>query len=149
MHIELFNHAGQGHIAANCCAHYQQLLERVLPDVLQEPVGPEPVLFDLWEVEMSFVDDETMAQVHEEFMGIAGTTDVITFHHGEILISPCVAVQQAKEWNEDVYCELFRYMVHGLLHLHGYWDHDDVHKEAMFAVQERLVEKHWRPLGAL
>ena len=34
--------------------------------------------------------------------------------------------------------ELFRYMVHGLTHLHGYLDYEPADREALFAVQEPL-----------
>ncbi len=35
--------------------------------------------------------------------------------------------------------ELFRYMVHGLTHLHGYLDYEPEDRAALFAVQEPLV----------
>src|SRR5262245_9048727 len=51
-------------------------------------------------VEVALVDDETSARVHEQFMGIEGETDVITFHHGEIVIGVEVAFRQAAENGE-------------------------------------------------
>lgn len=72
-------------------------------------------------------------------------TDVITFPHGdgigEILVSFDTAIRQASEFGEPVFRELFRYMVHGLLHLHGYIDTEPEERERMFSCQEPLVRK--------
>mgnify|MGYP000738786712 CR=1 FL=1 len=47
----------------------------------------DAVLATLEEVEITFVDDAEIARVHGEFLDDPTPTDVITFHHGEILIS--------------------------------------------------------------
>src|SRR4051812_40869865 len=39
------------------------------------------------EVEVTIVSDKTIARVHLDFMGLPEATDVITFHHGEIVAS--------------------------------------------------------------
>jgi probable rRNA maturation factor len=94
-------------------------------------------------VEVALVDDETSARVHEQFMGIEGETDVITFHHGEIVIGVEVAFRQAAENGEPPLRELFRYIVHGLLHLAGHEDEKLEDRERMEAAQEPLVAKLW------
>jgi probable rRNA maturation factor len=94
-------------------------------------------------VEVALVDDETSARVHEQFMGIEGETDVITFHHGEIVIGVEVAFRQAAENGEPPLRELFRYIVHGLLHLAGHEDEDADDRQRMEAAQEPLVARLW------
>lgn len=94
-------------------------------------------------IEVALVDDETSARVHEQFMGIEGETDVITFHHGEIVIGVGVAFRQAAENGEPPLRELFRYVVHGLLHLAGHEDEEAAERAEMEAAQEPLVARLW------
>ena len=98
-------------------------------------------------VEVALVDDETSARVHEQFMGIPGETDVITFHHGEIVIGVEVAFRQAVENGEPPLRELFRYVVHGLLHLAGHEDERAEDRAGMEAAQESLVARLWPAVG--
>jgi probable rRNA maturation factor len=89
-------------------------------------------------VEVAIVSDRTIARVHQEFMDIPGATDVITFEHGEIVISAETARSYAKEHRHFVEHELALYIVHGLLHLNGYDDTTPTVKEAMFRVQDEV-----------
>ena len=100
-------------------------------------------------VEVALVDDETSARVHDQFMGIEGETDVITFHHGEIVIGVEVAFRQAAENGEPPLRELFRYIVHGLLHLAGHEDEDPADRERMEAAQEPLVARLWPEIDVI
>ena len=94
-------------------------------------------------LEVALVDDETSERVHMDFMQIEGPTDVITFHHGEIVIGAEVARRQAEEYGEPLGREVLRYFVHGLLHLAGHEDAEDDERKAMEAAQERIVETLW------
>lgn len=94
-------------------------------------------------LEVALVDDETSERVHMDFMRIEGPTDVITFHHGEIVIGTEVAKRQAEEYGEPLGREVLRYFVHGLLHLAGHEDAEDDERKAMEAAQERIVETLW------
>lgn len=94
-------------------------------------------------IEVAIVDDETSDRVHREFMQIEGPTDVITFHHGEIVIGAEVAARQAEEYQEELGREILRYFVHGLLHLAGHEDDTTEAREKMEAAQERIVADLW------
>jgi probable rRNA maturation factor len=94
-------------------------------------------------LEVALVDDETSERVHMDFMQIEGPTDVITFHHGEIVIGTEVAKRQAEEYGEPFGREVLRYFVHGLLHLAGHEDAEDEERKVMEAAQERIVEVLW------
>jgi probable rRNA maturation factor len=73
-------------------------------------------------ISVVFVSDKAIAAVHDRFMGVSGPTDVITFQHGEIVISAETALRQAREYRSSLMRELQLYIVHGLLHLRGYDD---------------------------
>lgn len=94
-------------------------------------------------LEVALVDDETSERVHVDFMNIEGPTDVITFHHGEIVIGVEVAKRQAAEYGEPFGREILRYFVHGLLHLAGHEDADEAERKAMEVAQERIIEVLW------
>ena len=96
-------------------------------------------------LEVAIVDDATSDQVHRDFMDIEGPTDVITFHHGEIVIGAEVAERQAAEYDEPLAREILRYMVHGLLHLAGHEDEDPAERATMEAAQETIVAALWTP----
>lgn len=146
MKIYLYDRYSASPLPEPLLTRYQTALDILYPLVMAETLGPDHVLSDLDEVEVTLVDDATIAQVHLDFMDIAGATDVITFQHGEIIISRDTAVAQAAEFGEPFERELLRYMVHGLLHLHGYLDYEPEDRDAMFAVQERLVTALWNKL---
>ena len=102
----------------------------------------EFALRELDEVEVAIVSDAVIARVHVDFMGIEGATDVITFDHGELVISAPTAAACAAERGHTVDEELALYIVHGLLHLNGYDDMTPPERRAMHAVQNRV----WRAL---
>lgn len=112
---------------------------------LEHASQPESPLSFLATLEVALVDDATSDRVHREFMNIEGATDVITFHHGEIVIGVEVAQRQAAEYEEPLARELLRYFVHGLLHLAGHEDADPAEREAMETAQETIVARLWTP----
>ena len=94
-------------------------------------------------LEVALVDDTTSDRVHRDFMNIEGPTDVITFHHGEIVIGVEVAERQAAEYSEPLVREILRYFIHGLLHLAGHEDADPDERTAMESAQEAIVAQLW------
>jgi len=99
------------------------------------------------EVEVSVVSDRRIAEVHWRFMRIAGATDVITFEHGEIVISAETAARQAGEHGMSLEREMGLYVVHGLLHLNGYDDLTEEDAAGMRAAQEGVVGRVLREMG--
>jgi probable rRNA maturation factor len=93
------------------------------------------------EISVLIVSDRKMAMLHRQFMNEAGPTDVITFQHGEIFISAETAQRNARRFENTLAHELRLYVVHGLLHLHGFDDHDDVSMRKMEAVQRKILAK--------
>lgn len=110
---------------------------------LENAAEEDSPLFHLATLEIAIVDDTTSDQVHRDFMDIEGPTDVITFHHGEIVIGAEVAERQAAEYDEPLAREILRYMVHGLLHLAGHEDQNAAERATMEAAQETIVARLW------
>jgi probable rRNA maturation factor len=94
------------------------------------------------------LDDRGIAAVHERWLGIAGPTDVITFDmcddtrpgilQGDIAVSTETARRTARALGWQPRHELAYYVVHGILHLSGYDDHDPADRRAMRA-RERVL----------
>ena len=80
------------------------------------------------------------------FSAIPTPTDVITFHHGEILISAETAAREATMRGTPVSREVTLYLVHGLLHLHGHADQSEAARALMHQTQERILDAAW-PAG--
>jgi len=110
---------------------------RVGEHALTPPEVPEDQL------EITLMDDPMIAHVHMEFMKIPGATDVITFQHGEILISLETAARHAKDFNDSFEREILRYIVHGMLHLAGHDDAEPAAQAAMELAQEQIVAAIW------
>ena len=91
------------------------------------------------EVNVIFVSDARIAAIHRKYMSVDAPTDVITFGHGEIVISVETAERQAKTFDSSFEHELRLYCVHGLLHLAGFDDLTDAGFKRMAKLQERIV----------
>ena len=129
--------------------HWLTVLESVAHEAarlaLENALEDDSPLSHLATLEVALVDDVTSDQVHRDFMDIEGPTDVITFHHGEIVIGAEVAERQAAEYGEPLPREILRYFVHGLLHLAGHEDGEPEERATMEAAQEIIVARLWTP----
>ena len=101
----------------------------------------------LAEVEVAIVSDRVIADVHRRFMNIPGATDVITFDHGEIVVSAQTAASQAGQFGHTVDQELALYIIHGLLHLNGYDDRSEGDAIRMRRAQDRILQACLRQLS--
>ena len=117
----------------------QKLARAALPAIIAAAKTTDAPLLSLAEIEVSIVSDEEIARVHADFLGDPTPTDVITFHHGEILVSADTAARQGAEHGQDVDLELALYVVHGLLHLAGWEDHDPAEQTQMHRLQEGIL----------
>jgi probable rRNA maturation factor len=124
----------------------------------------------LAELCLTFVDEGTIAELNERWMGKAGATDVLAWPMdelrpgmvneepeegilGDIAICPQVAQRQAvaaRDRGQSGYAvvdELDLLTVHGILHLLGY-DHAEPEEHAeMFGLQTRLLAE-WQAVRA-
>ena len=117
----------------------QAFAESALSACLKLRKRKSAVLKELAEINVILVSDKRIAQIHRQFMNESGPTDVITFQHGEIVVSAETAKRHARQFGTTVGYELRLYLVHGLLHLHGFDDKTAAGAAEMKRVQERLV----------
>lgn len=141
--IEIYVNVENDWVTESLAERFREALQSLLPELMSVPKGPDHVLSELDVVEISIVDDPTIAEVHGEFLDDPTATDAITFPYGEVLVSCDTAASYAAAHGLPREQELFRYMVHGLTHLHGYLDYEPADREALFAVQEPLVTRYF------
>ena len=105
------------------------------------------------DLNLTFIDDKEMEELHIKWMDLPGSTDVLSFPMdmpesgddpvtlGDIVISPRFAEDQATKAGHSINHEIFILATHGLLHILGY-DHEDIEDESvMFALQETIVSE--------
>ena len=134
--IEIFAHQDRQPLRIE---HWQESASQALPLVAAHAKSSEAPLQHLEMIEISLVSDERITEVHGQFMADPTPTDVITFQHGEILVSLDTAMRQAAENVEPYEREVTRYIIHGLLHLAGWDDHEEAERAAMHGVQEQIL----------
>jgi len=110
------------------------------------------------DVAVVMVDETAMEQLHLQWMGEPGPTDVLSFPMdelrpgrdnevsdegilGDIVVCPSVAKRQAAAAGHSLMAELQMLTVHGLLHLLGY-DHAEPDEEKeMFGLQGQILSE--------
>ena len=118
----------------------QKFAERALPLCLQIQRDSSD-LTKLREVSVLIVSDRRIASLNRQFLNERGPTDVITFRHGEIFISAKTARRHAQRFGNSFARELRLYVVHGLLHLHGFDDQAEAEARKMEMTQRKILEK--------
>ena len=147
----------------------------VCSDERSEGVAERPLDLDRWvrlaeqvliaeeaggELTLTFIDEADMAELNEEHMGKAGSTDVLSFPLdepddddplpgmptllGDIVISPAVATRQFAEHAGTFDDEIALLVVHGVLHILGH-DHAEPDEAAVMRSLEleHLSAHHW------
>jgi probable rRNA maturation factor len=103
------------------------------------------------DLNIAFVEDDYMTELHIKWMDEPGTTDVLSFPMdmpeepgevvtlGDIVISPVVAAAQALTQGHSTEYEIYILATHGLLHIIGYDHADKAEEKTMFDLQEKIV----------
>jgi probable rRNA maturation factor len=143
LEVIIGNHQESTAIPENWLTALEDVAAEAAEHALVHAVDGDSPLHHLATLEVALVDDETSDRVHREFMDTEGPTDVITFHHGEIVIGAAVAERHAAAYDEPLARELLRYLVHGLLHLAGHEDAEPAARGKMESVQEEIVARLW------
>lgn len=92
-----------------------------------------------YELSLAFVTDEEIARLNDQFLRRRGPTDVISFQHGELVISTERAMAQARRFRTPLQEELALYCIHGLLHLAGYDDTTPARRRIMARRQRQIL----------
>lgn len=84
------------------------------------------------DIAVIFCSDDYILQINQQYLSHDYYTDIITFDYsegdklsGDLFISIDTVKANAKEYGTDFNDELNRVIVHGVLHLIGYDDHND------------------------
>ncbi|HVM62616.1 MAG TPA: rRNA maturation RNase YbeY [Verrucomicrobiae bacterium] len=97
---------------------------------------------------IALVDDATIAKLNSQYHKTPGPTDILSFDYGEgqgeLIISVEHAVAQARQYRTTPARELALYVVHGILHLHGYDDRTAPQRRRMRAAERRLTRRMGR-----
>jgi probable rRNA maturation factor len=113
------------------------------------------------QLNLVIVADDEMAELHEQYTGVAGTTDVLTFDlnqsaeggsppgsdqapsalESDIILCLDEAKRQADQRGHEPRHELLLYAVHGLMHLLGEDDHDEAAYQRMHAREDALLQQ--------
>lgn len=95
-----------------------------------------------------FISEEEILRVNKDFLNHDYFTDIITFDEslvniikGHICISPDTVFTNAKKYNESEQYELYRVIIHGVMHLCGYMDYNEKTKRLMRSKENHYLEK--------
>lgn len=93
-----------------------------------------------------FVDDEKILEVNREYLGHDYYTDIITFDYdeddvvsGDLVISLDTVRSNAELFHKDYEEELYRVIIHGVLHLCGINDKGPGEREIMEANENKAL----------
>ena len=120
-------------------AELERFTGNALQNSLQSHRRKRTDLRKLSEISVWLISDRRMALLHRRFLGQSGPTDVLTFQHGEIFISVETARRHARAFGNSLVHELNLYIVHGLLHLHGFDDRTPAESRKMKTAQEKIL----------
>ncbi len=109
------------------------------------------------EMNVIFVDQDTIQQINRDYRGIDRVTDVISFamhdndyceeveesaeELGDIFICIDRACEQARDYGHSIEREVGFLAVHGYLHLCGYDHMTEDDEKVMFKKQDEILEK--------
>jgi len=97
---------------------------------------------------VNFVSTSYLLEINNKYLSHNFETDIITFNYsgshkyldGEIFISNEVAAFNAKKFGVSKIDEYYRLVIHGILHLMNYDDHDKKDKIKMKRMENRLLK---------
>jgi probable rRNA maturation factor len=99
-------------------------------------------------ISIALVDNAAIHVVNRTHLGHDWPTDVVSFPlgepgdlvlSGELVVSAEMACESANDLGVEPHDELALYVVHGLLHLCGFDDRDDIGRQRMRQHEEKLM----------
>lgn len=136
---------GSGRVAVRSVVRVRSVTARRLTRAVQVALAGQAVR----SISVAVVDDATIAELHQRYLGDPSPTDVLSFDlrddpagdglEGEIVVSAETAARQAKRLGLALDQEILRYVVHGVLHLLGYDDATAVQRRRMRRQEDRVL----------
>jgi probable rRNA maturation factor len=102
------------------------------------------------DLDVTVVGDREIRRLHERYLGVRRATDVLAFDLagpgpsrllGQVIISADTAARQAARLGVAVAQEMDLLLVHGLLHLAGYDDHDPRKARLMHEREHQILSR--------
>ena len=92
-------------------------------------------------------NDKKLSQLKKTFFNKDVLTDVITFNleekdqpiEGEIYISLERVIDNSKRYKQETFIELYRVLIHGVLHLIGFDDQTSIEKKEMTNLENKYL----------
>lgn len=103
----------------------------------------------LEQLQITFLDDESLLEINKEFLQHDYYTDIITFDYsdskdkveGELFISVERVAENALKFKENFENEIQRVILHGCLHLCGLDDQTEIEKQEMRIKENYYLNK--------
>lgn len=112
--------------------------------------------FSIQSLSLSIISSTALHQINKKYLKHDYQTDVVSFNYskdrniidGEILISFEDAKRNAKKFQASYGNEIFRLIIHGVLHLLNFDDTDAKSKKIMKKEENKLINKYYFTLLA-
>lgn len=123
-----------------------KILKSQIKDLTQTVLSNEGVLQA--EISIIIVDDEYIIGLNQEYLNKNTTTDVISFNlsdegaeqlEGEVYANIEQITRQASDFHVPLEEEIFRIVIHGLLHLLGFDDQNGKQKQIMTEKEDQYL----------
>lgn len=99
------------------------------------------------EIAYIFCDDDKILEINRHYLKHDFYTDIITFDYsegdvisGDIFISLDTVMTNSQKYNTDFPEELYRVIIHGILHLCGVDDNSEADKQYMRKEEDRALK---------
>lgn len=97
-----------------------------------------------------FTCNKEILRLNRQYLDHDYYTDVIAFDYdsgshveGDVFISLDKVAENAREYNKTFEDELTRVLIHGLLHLAGYFDQSDEEKRTMRSLEDQYLQQYY------
>lgn len=114
-------------------------IRKYLPLVKKKMLFPDADKYNI-----IFVDDRNIKKLNKKFRNTDHPTDVLSFKNSvkdaDIFISVETAKDNAKCYKQDLYAEILRLVIHGILHANDYTDYTKKAKKNMWEKQEGILK---------
>ncbi|MBS0190942.1 MAG: rRNA maturation RNase YbeY [Phycisphaerales bacterium] len=152
-----------GRVPESACVWLVEMMSKAFAAAARREAGRSGGRARGGEVRVRVVNDEEMARLHEEYAGVPGTTDVLTFDLSvdedgsgfapldvdiEICLDEAERQARARGWTGTAFTtsgapgwwhELLLYGLHGVLHCLGHDDHDPESYRAMHDAEDEIL----------